>query len=85
MPSNTTLKQKAIDCLTVAAMTIGSPERVAAIEELSQKWSRRAIRKKFDELVDRDYIEPLIGGAACGGLTAKGRAALTQSSDHHAQ
>lgn len=73
------LQAKALECLRVAALTIGSPERLQALDEVSSRWSWRALAVKFDELVERGYIEPLKGGTACGGVTEKGRHALITS------
>ena len=73
------LQQKAIDLLGVAALEIGSEERIDRIEELAKTYSWKAIDRKMEELVDRGYVERLKAGIAAGGLTEKGRAALAQA------
>lgn len=74
------LQQKAIDCLRVAALPIGSKERLALIDEVVACWSYKAAAIKMDELVERGYVEPLKFGMASGNLTEKGRLALAEAS-----
>ena len=49
---------------------------------IQAKWSRKAIDVKLGELIERGYIEPLIGNTACGLLTPKGHRALEATESH---
>jgi len=73
---NLNLKDKALDCLELAALPVGSEARLFKLRELATRYSMKAVETKLQELVDRGYIEALRQGSAVGGLTPKGAAAL---------
>jgi len=67
---NLNLKDKALDCLELAALPVGSEARLFKLQELARRYSAKAVDAKLEELVERGYIE------IAGGLTPKGAAAL---------
>jgi hypothetical protein len=72
----TDLKQKAIDCLTLASMNPkNSPERGDFYFELCARYSEKAVIRKLEELTDRGYVDYGVS-PRLAWLTEKGEEAL---------
>lgn len=69
------LGEKAVACLRIAALRHGErnfPAAELAYREACDKWSQKAVDAKFQQLVDKGYLECGVS-ARTGWLTEKGR------------
>lgn len=78
MTSN--LGEKSLACLRMARFSFASQERQALYLAACERFSQKAVDKKFEDLVDAGYMECGVT-ARSGWLTEKGRGAIGISSD----
>lgn len=74
--SHRRLGEKAMVCLRIAELPIGSAAREEAMARASVQFSAKAVYTKMNELVDRGYLEYGVSVRGCW-LTDKGREALS--------
>ena len=65
-------------CLRMAAFDNGSNERRQAYAEACERWSQKAVDRKFQQLVSSGLLECGVS-ARTGWLTAEGRQALREA------